>query len=177
MYNSFYHPSYYDKSWWGLQNAGKFWILFFFFWARSSLLCTGFLQSWWIGATLLWWMDLLWWLLLLQSTGSRLAGSEVLVHGLSICGAQASLPRSMRNLPGPEIEPVSPALAGGFLSTAPLGKSWIASFICLCFGYAMQLVAVEAPSHNHWTTREFPWIASQSWYKGNEYYDYINQRT
>ena len=30
----------------------------------------------------------------------------------------------MWDLPGPEIEPVSPALAGGFLTTAPPGKSW-----------------------------------------------------
>ena len=29
----------------------------------------------------------------------------------------------MWDLPGPGIEPVSPALAGGFLTTVPLGKS------------------------------------------------------
>ena len=29
----------------------------------------------------------------------------------------------MWDLPGPELEPVSPALAGGFLTTAPPGKS------------------------------------------------------
>ena len=29
----------------------------------------------------------------------------------------------MWDLPGPGIEPVSPALAGGFLTTAPPGKS------------------------------------------------------
>ena len=29
----------------------------------------------------------------------------------------------MWDLPGPEIEPVSPALAGGFLTTVPPGKS------------------------------------------------------
>ena len=31
----------------------------------------------------------------------------------------------MWNLPGPRITPVSPALAGGFLTTGPLGKSYI----------------------------------------------------
>ena len=41
----------------------------------------------------------------------------------SSCGAQAYLFHSMRDLPGPGIKPVSPALAGGLLSTAPLGKS------------------------------------------------------
>ena len=30
----------------------------------------------------------------------------------------------MWDLPEPGLEPVSPALAGGFLTTAPPGKSW-----------------------------------------------------
>ena len=37
-------------------------------------------------------------------------------------GAQASLLHSMWNLPGPEIKPVSPALAGGFLTTGLPGN-------------------------------------------------------
>ena len=52
----------------------------------------------------------------LQITGSRCAG-------FSSCGAQAQLLCSMWGLPGPGLEPVSPALAGGFLTTAPPGKS------------------------------------------------------
>ena len=39
------------------------------------------------------------------------------------CGAWASLPCCERNLPGPGIEPVSPALAGGFFTTGAPGKS------------------------------------------------------
>ena len=31
----------------------------------------------------------------------------------------------MRDLPGPRLEPVSPALAGRFLNTAPPGKSQV----------------------------------------------------
>ena len=58
----------------------------------------------------------LWWLLLLRSTGSRCAG-------FSSCGTWALLLRSMWDLRGPGFEPVSPALAGGFLTTAPPGKS------------------------------------------------------
>ena len=46
---------------------------------------------------------------------------------LSTGGAQALLPRGMWNLPRPRIEPVSPALAGGFLTIEPSGKSLIAS--------------------------------------------------
>ena len=34
----------------------------------------------------------------------------------------------MWDLPGPGLEPVSPALAGGFLTTAPLGKSKLMIF-------------------------------------------------
>ena len=41
-----------------------------------------------------------------------------MAHGLS-CSAR----EHMEDLPGPGIEPVSPALAGGFLTTAPPGKS------------------------------------------------------
>ena len=78
----------------------------------SSLTCTGFS---------------LWWLLLLQSTGSRSAGfsscgSRALERRLSSCGAWAYLLRGMWDPPRPGLKPVSPALAGGFLTTAPPGK-------------------------------------------------------
>ena len=43
-------------------------------------------------------------------------GSMVVVHRFSCCG--------MWNTPGPGIEPMSPALAGGFLSTVPSGNSF-----------------------------------------------------
>ena len=49
-------------------------------------------------------------------------GSQAVEHRLSNCGARTSLLRSMWDLPGPGLEPVSPALAGGFLTTAPSGK-------------------------------------------------------
>ena len=42
---------------------------------------------------------------------------------LSTYGAQAQLLHGMWDLPGPGLEPVSPALAGGFLITAPPAKS------------------------------------------------------
>ena len=40
-----------------------------------------------------------------------------LEHGLSSCGAPAWLPCGTWDPPRPGIEPVSPALAGGFLTT------------------------------------------------------------
>ena len=43
--------------------------------------------------------------------------------GPSSCGMPAQLLRGTRDPPGPGIEPVSPALAGGFLTTVPPGKS------------------------------------------------------
>ena len=51
----------------------------------------------------------------LRCVGSRRAG-------FSTCGAWALLLRSMWDLPGPGLEPMSPALAGGFLTTVPPGK-------------------------------------------------------
>ena len=68
------------------------------------------------------------WLFLLQNTGSRCVGfsscsSQALECRLSSFGARAYLLRGIWDLPGPGLEPVSPALAGGFLTTAPPGKS------------------------------------------------------
>ena len=54
--------------------------------------------------------------------------SVVAARGLSSCGARAQLLRGVWDLPGPGIEPVSPALAGGFLTTAPPGKSPLFGF-------------------------------------------------
>ena len=49
--------------------------------------------------------------------------SVVVAHMLSSYGAWAQLLHGMRDLPGPGLEPMSPALAGRFLTTAPPGKS------------------------------------------------------
>ena len=50
-------------------------------------------------------------------------GLQALERRLSSCGARASLLLGMWDLPGPGIEPVSPALAGRFLTTVLPGKS------------------------------------------------------
>ena len=54
--------------------------------------------------------------------GLSSCGSRALERRLSSCGAQAYLLRGMWDLPGPGLEPVSPALTGRFLTTAPPGK-------------------------------------------------------
>ena len=60
----------------------------------------------------------------LQSMGSGCAGfsscgSWAVERRLSSCGAWAQLLHGTWDLPGPGLKPVSPALAGGFLTTAP----------------------------------------------------------
>ena len=52
----------------------------------------------------------------------RSCGSRALELRLSSCGARAQLLRGMWDLPRPGLEPMSPALAGGFLITVPPGK-------------------------------------------------------
>ena len=75
-----------------------------------------------------------WWLLLLQSPSSRhlqqlqVTGFRAWTQSLwCLCGTCCvCMLRGRWNLPGPEIEPISPALADGFLFTAPPGKSILA---------------------------------------------------
>ena len=55
--------------------------------------------------------------------GLSSSNSPALELGLSSCGAWPSLPGGMWALSRPEIEPVSPALAGRFSTTGPPGKS------------------------------------------------------
>ena len=50
------------------------------------------------------------------------AGHRLHTRRLSNCGSRAQLLRGMWDLPRPGLEPVSPALAGRFSTTAPPGK-------------------------------------------------------
>ena len=59
-------------------------------------------------------------------------GAQALGHRLSGCGAWASLTQDMWDLPRPGIEPVSPALAGGCLTTGPPEKSESLLFCGIC---------------------------------------------
>ena len=53
---------------------------------------------------------------------SLVAEHRLQTRRLSSCGSQAQLLRGMWDLPRPGFEPVSPALAGRFSTTAPPGK-------------------------------------------------------
>ena len=57
--------------------------------------------------------------------GLSSCGSRALERKLSSCGTRAQLLCGKWDLPGPGLEPVSPASAGGFLTTEPPGKSRI----------------------------------------------------
>ena len=52
----------------------------------------------------------------------RLHTHRLQTRRLSNCGSRAQLLRSMWDLPRPGLEPMSPALAGRFSTTAPPGK-------------------------------------------------------
>ena len=58
----------------------------------------------------------------LTIAASLVAEHRLQAHRLSNCGSQAQLLRGVWDLPGPGLEPVSPALAGRFSATAPPGK-------------------------------------------------------
>ena len=58
----------------------------------------------------------------LTIAGSLVAEHRLQMCRLSSCGSRAQLLRGMWGLPRPGLEPVSPALAGRFLTTAPPGK-------------------------------------------------------
>ena len=62
------------------------------------------------------------WASVVVAHGLQRAGSVAVAHRLSSCGTWAQLLCGMWNLPRPGFEPVSPALAGGFLTAAPPRK-------------------------------------------------------
>ena len=57
-------------------------------------------------------------------TASLVAEHRLQMRRLSSCGSRAQLLRGMWDPPRPGLEPVSPALAGRFSTTAPPGKPW-----------------------------------------------------
>ena len=65
-----------------------------------------------------WALDM--WALLVAA--HRFSSCSSQAPGLSGCRSRAQLSWAMRDLPGPEIKPVCPALSGGFLTTPPPGQ-------------------------------------------------------
>ena len=103
----------------------------------------------------------------LQACGLRAA--VVVARRLSSCGARAQLLRGMWDLPGPGLKPASPALAGGFLTTAPPGKPYSAfteNLLCTTW-YAFYHPIHESYNFESIQTNFFPfmYILSQESYK------------
>ena len=69
----------------------------------------------------------------LTIAASLVAEHRLQTRRLSNCGSRAQLLRGMWDLPRPGLEPVSPALAGRFSTTAPPGKPLNSSFLINCF--------------------------------------------
>ena len=115
----------------------KFIYLFIFGCVGSLLLHEGFLQLWRAGATLhcsarvshcggfscCRARALGVWASVVVARRLSSCGSRALECRLSSCGTWAQLLHGMWDLPGPGLEPMSPALAGRFLTTVPPGKS------------------------------------------------------
>ena len=109
---------------------------FIYFWLCWVLLRVGFLQLRRVGATLPCSARASYcggfsccgaqavgaWASVVAARGLSSCGSRALERKVGSCGTRASLFRDMWDLPGPGIEPMSHALAGGFLTTAPPGK-------------------------------------------------------
>ena len=114
----------------------KKFYLFIFYCVGSSLLRAGFLQLWRARATLhcgarashcsgfscCGARALGAWVSVIVAHRLSSCGLRALECRLSSCGARAQLLHGMWDLPRPGLEPMSPALAGGFLTTAPPGK-------------------------------------------------------
>ena len=65
----------------------------------------------------------------LTVAASLVAEHRLQTHRLSSCDSRAQLLRGMWDLPRPGLEPVSPALAGRFSTTAPPGKTLKSLFL------------------------------------------------
>ena len=64
----------------------------------------------------------------LTVAASLVAEHRLQMRRFSSCGSRAQLLRGMWDLPRPGLEPVSPALAGRFSTTAPPGKPLVLSY-------------------------------------------------
>ena len=103
--------------------------LFIYFWLRWVFVAvSGFLYLWHVGFSLRGFsccgaQALGTWATVVVACRLSSCGLWALEHRLSSCGARAQLLHGMWDLHRPGLEPVSPALAGGFLTTVPPGKS------------------------------------------------------
>ena len=106
---------------------------------------------------------------LLIAVASLVVEHGLQARGLSSCdlwalecrpssrGARAQLLCGMWDLPKPGLQPVFPALAGGFLTTAPPGKSWGDLFVVNFHFYCTEVTEYDFCGRNIWNMLIFPW--------------------
>ena len=75
----------------------------------------------------------------LTIAASLVAEHRLQTRRLSSCGSRAQLLRGMRDPPRPGLEPVSPALAGRFSTTAPPGKPYFFVFFNFNFNFFLNI--------------------------------------
>ena len=76
----------------------------------------------------------------LSIVASLVAEHRLQMRRLSSCGSRAQLLRGMWNPPRPGLEPMSPALAGRFSTTAPPGKPLHFLTTCSLIHFVMPFV-------------------------------------
>ena len=87
------------------------------------------------------------------TAASLVAEHRLQTRRLSNCGSRAQLLRSMWDLPRPGLEPVSPALAGGFSTTAPPGKPWHHLLISTWGMLVTSIIKVD-----HWKLKQMTFL-------------------
>ena len=123
----------------------------------------------------------------LTIVASLVAEHRLQTRRLTSCGSRAQLLRGMWDLPRPGLEPVSPALAGRFSTTAPPGKP-SSIFLIVCFSNAQALFRLYkniiqsrwcwnslnffifllgsgASIHSDLTTYLLPWTRNEGFYR------------
>ena len=89
----------------------------------------------------------------LTIAASLVAEQKLQTRRLSSCGSRAQLLRGMWDLPRPGLEPVSPALAGRFLTTVPPGKPPFASLLIKPKENQIMYTPKQENRHLHFRTK------------------------
>ena len=101
----------------------------------------------------------------LTIAASLVAEHRLQMRRLSSCGSRAQLLHGMWDPPGPGLEPVSPALAGRFSTTAPPGKPPAASLLSWAApsGRGWHVLLVTGGS---WKAGFRPWLGTLEQHPG-----------
>ena len=97
----------------------------------------------------------------LTIAASLVAEHRLQMRRLSSCGSRAQLLRGMWDLPGPGLEPVSPALADRFSTTVPPGKPKIFNIVNL--KYVKPYWFHNVLSRRWLFTRTLWWVIWRAW--------------